>query len=93
MQAWQAVGEFVVVLILMMLLNNFLSRFKTSRKSFYPIFFIPVLFSLGFGFRFGQSKDVVDFGFFLTEISYLLTYLLFTAALILGQKKYWKTNQ
>lgn len=92
MQIWQLGGGIAVLLIAAALLNNFLSLFKTSWKSFYLIFFIPILFSVGFGFRLGQDKEIVDFGFFLTEISYLFTYLLFTAALMLGQKKYWKIS-
>ncbi len=92
MQFWQLGGEVAVLLIVAALLNSFLSQFKTSRKSFYLIFFIPILFSVGFGLRLSQNKEIVDFGFFLTEISYLFTYLLFTAALMLGQKKYWKIS-
>ena len=86
----QLIGEAAVTAILVALLNNFLAQFKVNRKSFYPLYFVLLLFAIGFAFRMAESKSAVDFGFFLTEVSYLFVYVLFTAALILGQEKYWK---
>ena len=90
MPPWQLIGEAAVTAILVALLNNFLAQFKVNRKSFYPLFFVLFMFAIGFALRLAGSKSAIDFGFFLTEVSYLFVYVLFTAALILGQKRYWK---
>lgn len=88
----QLIGEAAVTAMLIVLLNRFLSQFKVKAMSFYPLYFTLFLFAVGFAFRLTASKSVIDFGFFLTEVSYLFVYVLFTAALILGQKRYWKIS-
>ncbi|MBI3036351.1 hypothetical protein HYY73_01145 [Candidatus Woesearchaeota archaeon] len=90
MLLWQLVGEAAVIALLIAVLNGFLSQFKTSRKGLYPLYIAMPLFAAGFAMRLAENKSVIDFGFFLTEVSYLFVYVLFTAALILGQKRYWK---
>jgi len=42
--------------------------------------------------RLSESQRVVDLGYFFTDLSFLFTYILFTATLILGQKKYWRVT-
>ena len=92
MSLWQLMGQGAALIILSVVLNKFLSQFATKKAAFYPLFLILFMFSTGFAFRLSNNKQLVDFGFFFTEISYLFTYLLFTAALILGQKKYWRLS-
>ncbi len=87
---WQLAGEVIVLFVLVILLYKFLSEFKTKKTSFYPLFSILVLFTIGFGLRLSKVEELIDFGFFFTEISLLFTYILFTSCLILGQKRYWK---
>ena len=90
MLLWQLTGQAFVLIILAIVLDRFISKFTTKKAIFFPLFLPLFIFSVGFAFRLSDIKQLVDFGFFFTEISYLFTYLLFTAALILGQKKYWK---
>ena len=90
MLLWQLIVQMIILIILVMALNKFLSQFATKKAAFYPLFLVLFMFSTGFAFRLSNNKPLVDFGFFFTEISYLFTYVLFTAALILGQKKYWR---
>jgi len=51
------------------------------------------LFSAGFMMRLAERKAIVDIGFFFTDISSLSITALFTAALILGQVKYWENGE
>lgn len=55
--------------------------------------FILLLFFSGFAFRVSEEKTLVDFGFMLTDASFLLVYLLFTTALLAGQVKYYGANR
>jgi len=36
------------------------------------------------------TEEIVDLGFFFTEVSNMYLYVLFVLALLLGQLKYWK---
>lgn len=90
MTYWQIIGIGIILIIILLVLLHFLSRFKTKKNIFYPLFLVLILFSAGFMLRLSTLPQLIDFGFFLTEISFLFTYILFTAVLILGQKKYWK---
>ncbi len=92
MLAWQIGGEVIVLFLLVGLLFSFLVNYRTKLIDFLPLFVVLFLFSFGFGLRLSGQQSFIDFGYFLTEASYLFTYLLFTAALILGQKKYWKLH-
>lgn len=89
---WQLVVEVVALLVVISMLAHFLSQFKCRYASYCCLFIIPLLFTIGFTLRLTTDKSSIDLGYFFTEISYLFTYLLFTAALILGQKKYWKVR-
>ncbi len=90
MVLWQFAGQVVVFAVLVVLLAKFLAQFKADKKSFAPLFAILALFTFGFALRVTGQQALIDFGYFFTEISYLFTYVLFTACLILGQKKYWQ---
>ncbi len=91
MVLWQFVGQTIVLLVLFVLLAKFLTKFKADTKSFMPLFAIPALFTFGFALRLTGQQALIDFGYYSTEISHLFTYVLFTACLILGQKKYWRS--
>lgn len=90
MVIWQFVGQAVVFVVLFVLLAKFLAQFKADKKSFAPLFAILAIFTFGFALRLTGQQALIDFGYYFTEISYLFTYVLFTACLILGQKKYWR---
>ena len=79
-----------VLLTLVLILGKFIKSFKTPIKTFYSLFIILLLFTIGFAMRLANNQNLIDSGYYLTEISYLFVYILFTIALILGQKKYWK---
>lgn len=92
MLIWQLIGELVVLSLIMLVFHKFVSQFKTKINTFIPLFAVLVLFTVGFGLRLSKQENLIDFGFFFTEISYLFTYVIFTSCLILGQKKYWKIS-
>lgn len=78
-----AVGAASVIIVL--------SRQFRLRKIFYAPLLLPVvLFSLGFILRLAEKPVVIDLGFFLTEFSSLLVFLLIGIAMLLGQIKYWR---
>lgn len=90
MLVWHATAGMVVLGLMLIAFFLFLRRYRTQLIDFFPLFLVLCLFAFGFGLRLSGKQAFIDFGYFLTDISYLFTYLLFTAALILGQKKYWK---
>ena len=90
MDVIQASFLFGTSAIVVIALYYHIMQFKTTKKLFAPIFIILLVFTIGFALRLSEAKQMVDTGYFLTEISDLATNLLFTVALILGQKKYWK---
>lgn len=85
---WQALIQASILASLLFLLSAFFKQFKDT-KTLQIIGIVLIMFTIGFAMRLTQNEEVVNLGYYLTEISYLFTYLLFTAALILGQKKYW----
>lgn len=87
---WKLVVLTTVLLLLLAILTSFLNKFKTRKGMFYPLYLTLGIFAAGFSLRISGNPGLVDIGFFLTDASYLFTYVLFTAALILGQKKYWR---
>jgi len=51
-----------------------------------------LIFTIGFSLRLSKNQNIIDMGYFMTDISFLFIEILFTIALILGQMKYWKIN-
>ncbi len=70
-------------------LHSFLRAFRAP-KTFLLSVFPLALFSFGFALRLRSEKEIVDLGFFFTDFAFLFTYVLFAAALLLGQIRYWK---
>jgi hypothetical protein len=79
-----------VLALLMALLYLLIKNFEVDIKNFYVLFLALIIFSIGFSLRLTDQEKLVGFGFFMTEISFLFVNVLFTAALLLGQLKYWK---
>ncbi|MDP2666631.1 MAG: hypothetical protein Q8P05_03975 [Candidatus Diapherotrites archaeon] len=78
-----------VLLLSIGFVYSILSRFKTGLH-FLSIFVFPmVLFSLGFLLRVSTTGDLADIGFFFTEFSFVIIYVLFTISFFIGQIKYW----
>ena len=70
-----------------------ISTIFSLRKDVTAIFLFPVvLFVTGFSMRLSGIQYIVDVGFFFTEFSFLLVYILFAMSFFLGQLKYWKKN-
>lgn len=88
----QLVIESLITGLALILMLNFLSRFKIKKSVLIIIFFPLLLFTAGFSLRLTGIKELVDIGFFLTDFSFLFTYLLFASSFVLGQLKYWKKN-
>ena len=93
MLIWQGFWIVFVLVLVIALLNGFIGHFKAEKKLFYSLFLLLVLFTAGFSLRLSSNSDVVDLGFFFTEMSQFFTTVLFTAALILGQIRYWRITQ
>ncbi len=86
---YQVLFVVVICIGILRLLFNLLRHFE--RKDLVVYTSIPVaLFSLGFIMRLSNEKLIIDCGFFLTEISFLLIYSIFAITFVLGQIKYWE---
>jgi hypothetical protein len=73
------------------MLVRFINLFKINYSLI--IFLGPlVMFTLGFSMRLIDVDWVIDLGFFFTEFIYIAIYSLFTAAICLGQIRYWKVK-
>ncbi len=90
MMLWQLIVGNMVLILLIFSVSFVLRKFDTEGRIFFPLYIILFLFSLGFAFRLNENTAVVDMGFYFTDISFLFVNVIFTAALLLGQKKYWK---
>jgi hypothetical protein len=80
------------LLVLFIFLNYFLkwiSDFKVKKNRLIIFLIIPLIFIAGFGLRISGNKNLIDFGYFLTEFSTLGATILFTVCIYLGQIKYW----
>jgi len=76
---------FTLALFLVLILRKF------ERKGLMAYFLLPlVLFVIGFTMRLNSNSEIIDMGFFFTEISNVWLYVLFTLFLLLGQIRYWK---
>ena len=68
---------------------SFLKVENELRKTIMLVSFtILIFFSVGFGMRLSGENAVMDNGYFLTELAFLLSYLLIGFAALLGQAKY-----
>ena len=90
MMFWQLIVGNLVLAFLIFSLSFVLRKFDTNKTIFLPLYLVLVLFSLGFAFRLNGNSNLVDIGFYFTEISFLFVNILFTIVLLLGQKKYWR---
>ena len=83
------VGIFVVAFSLAVLIS-FVRKFS---KNFHLLLLATMplmIFVLGYSMRLTGGKNVIDMGYFFTDLSFLFVYLLFAISFILGQLKYWK---
>lgn len=86
---YQALFVAIISIVILRLLFNLLRRFE--RRDLVVYTSIPIaLFSLGFIMRLSKKELIIDCGFFLTEISFLLIYSIFAITFVLGQIKYWE---
>ncbi|MFH1977968.1 MAG: hypothetical protein ABIJ92_01430 [Candidatus Aenigmatarchaeota archaeon] len=84
--------ELIVTGIAVLLMLNFLGRFKIQKSLIYTLVFPFLLFTVGFSLRLSGSQSMIDMGYFFTDFSFLFTYLLFGSSFVLGQLRYWKKN-
>ena len=82
----------VAILLIYRILNGFSLLLKTTeqtRKGVVSIVFpVCLMFCIGFVLRLSNDNDIIDIGYFLTDFSYLLSYLLIAFAALFGQAKY-----
>lgn len=74
------------ILLVMQLCKKFTKDLEVLTVLSVPI----ITFGIGFAMRLAKDQQVIDLGFYFTESSVVFIYVLFTAALLLGQIKYWK---
>ncbi|HNT60997.1 MAG TPA: hypothetical protein PKJ97_03410 [Candidatus Bilamarchaeaceae archaeon] len=81
-----------VIGIALLAWNSYLGVLKTNggAKQKITLVFLSVmlLFSVGFAMRLGGAAEIIDLGFYLTDFSFLMAYLLIAVAALLGQAKY-----
>jgi len=75
--------------MLILLIKLILKKFGREDLFYYMVAPIILLF-IGFCMRLLPTEEIVDLGFFFTEVSNMYLYVLFVLALLLGQLKYWK---
>lgn len=82
----------IIVLSTLVLMVGILRFLKLFARLDITIFFLVPLamFSIGFCLRLSGNTDIVDLGYFFTESSYLIVYILFSIAIVLGQIRYWR---
>lgn len=85
----QLTTEVFVFIVLILVLILILKKF--NRKDLFLYLSLSlILFTIGFSMRLSGKTEIIDLGFFFTEISSIWLYTLFVLALLLGQIKYWK---
>lgn len=86
----QILGVMGIFSLLVATLYWTLGQFPTQKKTFLPLFLSMALFSIGFSLRLTAKETYVNFGYYLTDISFMFVYILFVVAMLLAEKKYWK---
>ncbi|MBI2583454.1 MAG: hypothetical protein HYW25_02200 [Candidatus Aenigmarchaeota archaeon] len=88
-------GQILLLIIPMASLGILLRivREFTKRKLYMVMVSFPfALFTVGFSMRLSKIQDMIDIGYFLTDMSFLFVYSIFSLSFILGQIKYWKKS-
>ncbi len=83
----------ITIALVFFLLTTLIYRLlkKFNKVNLFIYFLIPLLiFTTGFILRLSSKNEFIGLGYFLTDISNLWLYILFTLGIILGQVKYWK---
>jgi len=89
METLQLIIIIVSSFIILITILNLCKKFGRKDISYYIL--LPLtLFIIGFLFRLSKESNMIDVGYFLTELSYILLTTFFVIALLLGQLKYWK---
>ena len=89
MVLWQIGGIVGVYGLLSTLFIFAFKPYKKQKMILITLLTTLALFCIGFIFRLSSTSTLVDFGYFLTEISYVTLTALFVGFLGLGQIKYW----
>jgi len=70
--------------------SMFLKTTKETRKGVVStVFSVCLMFCTGFLLRLSTDSALIDIGYFLTDFSFLLSYLLIAFAALFGQAKYY----
>ncbi|MFA5827934.1 MAG: hypothetical protein WC841_01030 [Candidatus Shapirobacteria bacterium] len=83
-------AQLLVLFIFIKYFLNWISDFKIKKNRLIIFLVIPLIFITGIGLRISNNKNLVDFGYFLTDFSGLIATVLFTICLYPGQIKYWQ---
>ena len=92
MEIWQPTALVGTCFLLVFFSIHLLRPFGIRKRYTLTLLFPLIMFTTGFIMRLAKKKSAVDVGYYLTEISYIFTYVIFSAAILLGQVKYWKTK-
>ncbi|NYZ60489.1 hypothetical protein H0O01_02215 [Candidatus Micrarchaeota archaeon] len=92
---WRVLAFPAVIGVALFAWNNYLGALKTNeeakRKITLVFLAVVLLFSAGFAMRLNPDGEIIDLGYYLTDFSFLLAYLLIAVAALLGQAKYHST--
>lgn len=84
-----------VVAVALFAWGNYLGALKanegTGQRITLVFLSVLLIFSVGFAMRLSGAGEVIDLGFYLTDFSFLMSYLLIAVAALLGQAKYNST--
>lgn len=84
--------ELILLSFFTILIFSFLKQFGIKSKKAVIFVFPLIIYSLGFYLRMTGDKNLIDLGFFFTELTTVFTTILFSICLYLGQIKYWKVK-
>ncbi|OGK37590.1 hypothetical protein A3B02_00670 [Candidatus Roizmanbacteria bacterium RIFCSPLOWO2_01_FULL_42_14] len=87
---YQVITIFAVTVVYCLIIFLFCRRF-ISDITMPLILSMPIVaFSIGFILRLSKQTSTIDIGYFLTDSSTIMPYMLITGALILGQLRFWR---
>jgi len=83
----------IVVALSSLLFGYLLFRLlkKFNRQDVYIYFIVPIfMYGLGFIMRLSDNEKLINLGYFFTEGTFVVIYIVFSISFLLGQLKYWK---
>ncbi len=88
----QIAAELITLIVFSVIIFKFMKLFKPKKELYLVVFFIMISFVIGFFMRLSGIKGWVDLGYFFTEFSYIMIWLLGVFCWAVGQLKYCKVK-